>query len=174
MTDPKPVELTMTIKMSVHPRLSIEPGAYSGATADIFNVDGIAYKVFRVYGVAQPFERVKARFESETEAYRRAGGDSWLRRHTAMYYGVSAVDDIFDENGESVGRMYALDCCYRMELLTGDERKFLVAGLREGNEHLREAERRFSQTDIDLRDSSVFDGEDAERFKFIDFRLENS
>jgi hypothetical protein len=164
----------MTIKMKVHPRLSIEPGAYSGATADIFNVDGIAYKVFRVYGVAQPVERVKARFESESAAYRRAAADSWLRQHTATYYGASAIDAILDEDGESVGSMYALDCCYRIELLTGDERKFLAAGLREANEHLREAEGRFSETGIDLRDSSVFNGADAERFKFIDIRLENS
>jgi hypothetical protein len=164
----------MTIAMKLHHRLSIEPGAYSGATADVFNVGGIAYKVFRVYGTAQPVERVRVLFESENGAYRRAAADSWLQRHTATYYGPSAIDDILDEDGESVGRMYALDCCYRMELLTGDERKFLAAGLREGNEHMREAGRRFREVGIDLRDSSVFNGEDAERFKFIDFRLENS
>jgi hypothetical protein len=164
----------MTIAMKIHHRLSIEPGAYSGATADVFNVGGIAYKVFRVYGVAQPVERVKVRFESESAAYRRAAADSWLRQHTATYYGALEIDDILGEDGESVGSMYALDCCYRIELLAGDERKFLTAGLREANEHLREAERRFLETGINLRDSSVFNGEDAERFKFIDFRLENS
>lgn len=84
----------MTIKMRIHPRLSVEPGAYSGATADILYVDGLAYKVFRVYGVAQPVERVQARFESETAAYMRAACDSWLRQHTATYYGPSAIDEI--------------------------------------------------------------------------------
>lgn len=160
--------------MKVHRRLSIEPGAYSGAAADVFNVGGIAYKVFRVYGVAQPVERVRARFESECAAYELTIGESWLRQHTATYYGTSAIDDILDEEGVGVGSIYALDCCYRMELLAGDERKFLAAGLREANEHLREAERRFSERGIDLRDSSVFNGENAEKFKFIDFRLENS
>jgi len=164
----------MTINMSVHNRLSVTPGAYSGATADVFNVDGIAYKVFRVYGVANPIERVRARFESETAAYSRAAVDSWLQPHTATYHGATEIDDVLDESGQSVGSMYALNCCYRIELLTGDERKFLTTGLREANEHLREAERRFSAMGIDLRDSSVFNGEDAERFKFIDFRLENS
>ena len=164
----------MIIRMDNHCRLSVEPGAYSGATADVFDVNGIAYKVFRIFGVAHAAEQVRDRFQSECEAYRRAAADPWLRRHTATYHGSSIIKDILNEDGESVASIYALDCCYRIELLTGDEMKFLAAGLREANEHLQEAQRRFYETGIDLRDSSVFNGRDAEEFKFIDFRLENS
>ena len=158
----------MTIKMSIHRRLSAELGAYSGATADVFDVGGVAYKVFRVYGVASP-ERAKARFDSECEAYRRATGNPWLLRHTAAFYGSSRIEDILDADGKSVRSVYSLDCCYRMELLSGDEMKFL--SVRESLEHLREAQKRFSANGIDLLDSSVFNCEDAERFKFIDFRI---
>jgi hypothetical protein len=37
--------------------------------------------------------------------------------------------------------------------------------------HLQEARSRFLAQSIDVRDSSVFNYEDAERFKLIDFRL---
>ena len=159
----------MTIKTSTHRRLSVEPGAYSGATADVFDVDGVAYKVFRVYGVASP-DRVQARFDSECEAYRRAADDPWLLGHTAAFYGPSNIEDILDGDGKSVRSMYSLDCCYRMELLSGEEMKFL--SVRESLEHLLEAQERFSSNGIDLSDSSVFYREDAERFKLIDFKME--
>jgi len=49
----------MKINMAVHRRLSIDPNAYNGATADVFDVNGKACKVFRVYGVTGSLEQVK-------------------------------------------------------------------------------------------------------------------
>ncbi len=115
----------MTIRMKIHHRLSIEPGAYSGATADVFNVEGIAYKVFRSYGVAQTIQRIRDTFKSQIDAYRIAAGDSWLRQHTATYHGCLTIEDILNEDNESVRDLYVLDCCYRMELLPGNDVKFL-------------------------------------------------
>jgi hypothetical protein len=160
----------MTIRMDVHHRLSDESGAYSGATADVFDVGGIAYKVFRVYGVASP-ERARDRFESQCEAYRRAAADPWLRLHAATFYGSASIEDIINEDGESIGEQYLLDCCCCMELLSGNEKKLSMCDVRKSSEHLQEAKRRFSEAGIDLSDSSVFNGEDRERFKLIDFGL---
>lgn len=162
----------MTIRIDIHRHITIEPGAYSGATADVFEINGAAYKVFRVYAVAKMPEQVRSLFESECEAYRRANADVWLRQHTASYYGACIIEDILDGDGKSVGDKYALDCCYGIELLVGNESKFYGSPLRQSFDHLREAERRLRLQGIDVRDSSVFNYESAEQFKFIDFRLE--
>jgi hypothetical protein len=160
----------LTIKMDVHHRFGIEPNAYSGATADVFDVNGKAYKVFRVYGVARLPEQVKTLFESECEAYKRAAADAWLRHHTAAFYGSCAFEDIVDIEGNSVGDQYALDCSYGIELLFGSEGKLYADGL-QTFAHLQEARRRFRMKGIDVRDSSVFNYENAQEFKLIDFRL---
>lgn len=154
----------MTINMKAHPRIG------SGAAGDVFNVDGVACKVFRVFAVAHP-ERpiVEATFESEIGAYKRIETDPWLQTHTANYYGTTTVDDVLDENDKSVKDRYALDCCYQIESLAGDETKLLR--LLKMNAHLQEAHRRFLQAGIDLNDASVFNGTDPEQFKFIDFKL---
>jgi hypothetical protein len=127
--------------MDVHRRLGIEPDAYSGATADVFLVDGKAYKVFRVYGVARIPDRVRSLFESECDAYSRAKSDAWLRLHTAAFYGTSIAHDIFDTHGNSVAHFYALDCCYGMELLCGKEAKCLSSEVRKAYPYLEEADK---------------------------------
>ena len=162
---------TVIIRLDVHRRLSAEPGAYSGATADVFAVDGIACKVFRVFGVAHSPEGVRARFESEVEAYRRAALDPWLALHVARFYGRRIVTDVIEEDGTSIASLYALECCYQMELLEGNEKKFTALGLRQSFKHLQTAQDRFAEIGIDVLDASVFDAENAEAFKLIDFRL---
>ena len=137
----------------------------------VFDVNGQAYKVFRVYGVTRSPEQVRALFESELEAYRRVTADAWLRHHTAAFYGPCVLEDIMDSQGNSIGNLYALDCCYRIELLVGSEAKY-TDGRCQAFEHLQEAQTRFSMNGIDVRDSSVFNYDNAEQFKFIDFRLE--
>jgi len=81
------------------------------------------------------------------------------------------LENIFDENGSSIDDKYALDCRYRIELLAGGESKFYADRLPQSFEHLQEAERRFRSKGIDVSDSSVFNRENAQLFKFIDFRL---
>jgi hypothetical protein len=142
-------------------------------TAVVFDVSGTAYKVFRVYGVSRSPLQVRNLFGSECEAYKRATADAWLRHHTAAFYGPCVVEDIIDGQGNSVGSLYALDCCYRIELLVGSEAKLYADGLRQAFEHLRQAQTRFSNEGIDVRDSSVFNYEAADEFKVIDFRLEH-
>jgi len=163
----------MIIRMDIYRHITIEPGAYSGATADVFEFNGQVYKVFRVYGVARIPEQVKSLFESECEAYRRATAHVWLRHHAASFYGACIIEDILDGNGNSVGDKYALDCCYQIELLVGDESKFCAIGPHQSFEHLQEAERRFRLEGIDVSDSSVFNQQDAQLFKFIDFRMKS-
>jgi hypothetical protein len=161
----------MTIRMDVHRRLSVDPSGYSGATADVFDVNGLAYKVFRVYGVARSPEQVSSLFESECDAYRRATYDAWLQHHTAAFYGPSILEDIIDSQGKSVGNLYALDCCYRMELLVGSEAKYRD-GRCQAFEYLPQAQTRFLMNRIDVLDSSVFNYDDAVQFRFIDFRMD--
>jgi len=161
----------MKIKMAVHRRLSIDPNAYSGATADVFDINGKACKVFRVYGVTRSLEQVKTLFESECEAYNRATADAWLGHHIAAFYSRCVFEDIIDSQGNSVGHEYALGCAYGIELQVGSEGKLYADGLLQTFAHLQEARSRFLAQSIDVRDSSVFNYEDAERFKLIDFRL---
>ena len=159
--------------MDIHRRLSVDPNAYSGASADVFEIDGNAYKLFRVFGVARTAQQVRDLFESECEAYTRASVDAWLRQHTAAFHGPCVIENVIDRHGNSVRSLYALDCCYGIELLVGRESKLYADGLRQSLEHLREAQERFSMNGIDVRDSSVFNYEYPEDFKFIDFRLEH-
>lgn len=160
----------MTIRMNSHARLGGTGDGYSGATADVFDVEGLAYKVFRVRGVANPLEFVEARFKAECEAYRLASSDAWLRRHVPAFHGTATIDDVRNGLEESVAADYALHCCYRIELPRGIERKVTEIGLREANPHLKEAQDRFKALGVDILDASVFNVEDSERFKIIDFR----
>ena len=161
------------LKLDLHHRLNAcgDPEAYSGASADVFAVDGKAYKLFRVYGVSRTPEQVKTRFESECSAYVRAASDAWLTMHVATFHGPCTVSDVIDRFGNSIKSHYRLDCCYVLDRLVGGDVKLYADGLREAYEHLRYAQNCFDLCGIDASDSSVFNHEDREQFKFIDFRI---
>jgi hypothetical protein len=162
----------MIIRMDLHCRLGADTSAYSGATADVFAANGRAYKLFRVYGVTRSTAEVRMLFESQCEAYERASADPWLKHHVAEFYGSCVIEDVRDTHGNRVGDIYALDCCYCIEVLKGKEAKLYRKGLRDEFDYLREAQARFTAEGIDVRDSSVFNYDQPEQFKFIDFRLE--
>lgn len=163
----------MTIRMGVHRRLGPDSEAYSGATADVFCVGAEAWKVFRVFGVARTPEQVQRLFQAECEAYKRIQVDPWLSQHVPKFFGSAAVVDIIDATGNSVAPQYALDCCYRMEFVPGDEVKLTADGLRERYPHLQEAQARFAEHGINVLDSSVWSPEDPAAFKLIDFRVDH-
>src|SRR5215831_5843327 len=112
----------MVIDMRTHRHLTAIPGAFSGASADVFNVDGIVYRLFRVYG-APDLNRIEPLFQMQCEAYERASKDPWLCNHIPTFYGREPVEDVLDESGMSIGSRYALSCCYKLELLDGPEHK---------------------------------------------------
>ena len=133
------------IKLDLHYRINAsgDPEAYSGATADVFAVNGKAYKLFRVYGVSRTPEQVKTLFESECSAYIRAASDAWLTRHIATFHGPCTVADVIDRFGNSIQSRYRLDCCYVLDKLVGSDVKLFADGLREEYEHLRDAQNYF-------------------------------
>jgi hypothetical protein len=161
--------------MAVHRRLNAvnDREAYSGATADVFEVGGKAYKLFRVRGATRTPHEVQVLFESECCAYARAAENPHLTRHVATFNGLCQVEEVINIQGDSVKGEYQLDCCYILELLAGCEAKLYADGLRDRYEYLRDAQNAFRSCGIDASDSSVFNYQDRERFKFIDFRVDH-
>lgn len=79
-----------------------------------------------------------------------------------------------DVDGTSIKESFLLDCCYAIEVLGGIETK--TASARQFSEfekypHITKAVSRFAEIGIEVIDSSVFNAEDPEHFKFIDFEL---
>jgi hypothetical protein len=181
----------MTIDKRVHRLLGFGLG---GFWADVFEVDGKAYKLFRSRPEIPPYQMREGReriFHSQVEAYRRLEySDPWLAGHAATFYGSCSIDDVIDESGKSVQEEYLLDCCYALEVLDPgeqDKRTLLYrnevkltrikaltlspagAGYPSHLKHLAEAEERFTKLGIYTYDASVFFSTDREKFKFIDF-----
>jgi hypothetical protein len=155
----------------------------SGVYADVFELDGRAYKLFRSRPEVPPRQTREGRrrvFQSQCEAFRLLSHNLWLQSHAADFYGVCIIDEVIDKIGLSVKSGYLLDCCYILELLDpgeGDPETGLfrneakVDVLAHG--HLREAVARFADLGISTLDSSVFFQADSEKFKFIDIEMDN-
>lgn len=159
----------MLVNLNVHRQIG------RGVYATILEVDGRALKLFftgpKVLPTL-PFQSAGGRrktYESECNAYLRAGSDPVLRKHIATFYGSRTIEDVIDSEGKSIGKSFLLDCCYELELLTGHERK--TADVLYNYTHLRDIKKCFAEVAIDILDSSVFDYEDAARFKLIDFNV---
>ena len=164
----------MVINFSVHRKLG------EGVYAVVYEVEGRALKLFKRNPQVPPRQTEEGRrrvFHHQCQAYERASNDPFLRDHTATYYGPVGVDDVVDTDGSSAKDQYLLDCCYAMETLAVTENResktasALSLAEFERYPHIREAANRFAEMGIEFRDSSVFDADDPERFKFIDFEL---
>jgi hypothetical protein len=155
----------------------------SGVYADVFELYGRAYKVFRSRPEVPPRQTREGRrrvFQGQCEAFRLLSHNVWLQNHTAAFHGICTIDDVIARSGVSVKSDYLLDCCYILELLdpgdadpeTGlfrNEAKVDVGAY----DHLREAVAQFNYLGISTLDSSVFCSADPEKFKFIDIEMKN-
>jgi hypothetical protein len=74
---------------------------------------------------------------------------------------------VIDKEGMSIRNNYMLDCCCVLELLEGSKAKVLA--VRDKFDYLYDAYFTFRQKGFDLPDADVFNFDDPERFKFIDF-----
>jgi hypothetical protein len=104
----------------------------------------------------------------------RRAGDPCLKHHVATFHGRACVEDVIDMEGKSIKELFLLDCCYGLEILTGDETKTaskLTLSEIENFAHVKDAADKFRELGISVSDSSVFDAGDPGRFKFIDFEL---
>jgi hypothetical protein len=148
-----------------------------GVYADVFAVADRAYKLFRSGPEVPPRQTKEGRrrvFESQCEAFGRAGGDPWLRDHVAAFHGVCVLEDVLDENSGSLQSAYLLDCCYSIELFGPGEIDFkATTEWVRAHEHIGTALHRFAQLGIAALDSSVFRYDDPEGFKFIDIELKD-
>lgn len=142
-----------------------------GVYAHAFAVDGKAYKVFLSGPEIPPKQSRQGRiatFHAQCKAYELASGDAYLRDHVPTFFGCHFIEDVIDENGQSLKQYYLLDCCYAMEILTGEETKF-PRNYQAQHAHLHDAVRRFDELGINVRDASAFQMTDPVAFKFIDF-----
>jgi hypothetical protein len=171
----------MVIDKRVHRNLGSR-----GVYADVFELDGKAYKLF-LSGPDSPPRQTRAGrkrvFESQCEAFRSLSKDPWLQGHAATFFGNCTIDDVIGADGTSVKHDYLLDCCYSLELLdlgevvqeTGlyrNESKAWPAGY-DDRWYMKEARARFKALGISTLDASVVFPNDPEAFKFIDFEIEN-
>jgi hypothetical protein len=157
----------------------------SGNYADLFEVDGRVYKLFRSGPEVPPRQTRVGRkhvFESQCEAFRSLSKDPWLQSHAATFFGNCIIDDVIGEDGTSVSDCYLLDCCYSLELLdlgevdqeTGLHKNEAKASSIECDNypHITEAKARFKALGISTRDASLVLPYDPAKFKFIDFEIE--
>jgi hypothetical protein len=151
----------MVINFSLHPTLG------EGVYAHVFHIDDRAYKLFLAYPSHHTEEKRRSTFQSQCEAYRRAGSDPDLRKHVATFYGTCVIEDVIDKDGQSIKYNYMPDCCYVLEVLNGSHAKVLA--VRDDYSHVRDAYFAFQNEGFSLADADIFNCDDAERFKFVDF-----
>jgi hypothetical protein len=111
--------------------------------------------------------RIRDYFRSELDAYAIVSASPQLARHVARFYGVPPVRAVIEEDGEDKSEHFLLDCCLKLERLQGQDEK--LGNLRERFPHLEEFGGQLQQAGVNhVRDSSVFNPDDPERFKLID------
>ena len=171
----------MVIDKRIHRRLG-----HRGVYADVFEVDGRAYKLF-LSGPDVPPRQTKAGrkrvFESQCVAFRSLSQDPWLQSHASAFLGQCSIDDVIGDDGTSAKDDYLLDCCYGIELLDLGEISQETLLYRneakassvtdDDHQHIKEARTRFKALGISTTDASVVFPNDPEKFKFIDFEIEN-
>jgi hypothetical protein len=140
-----------------------------GVYAHVFKVGGKAYKLFLAYPSPHSAEKRRSTFQSQCSANQRAAADLELQRHVAAFYGTCPIEDVIDREGSSIRDNYMLDCCYVLEVLTGNNAKVLA--VRDKFDHLQVAYGVFRQKGFSLADADVFEYEHPQRFKFVDFDL---
>ena len=101
------------------------------------------------------------------------GGES-DRRHLCHHIPLSfhrpAVADVTDSTGVA-SHLYLLDCCCAMEYI--DEDAWKLGELPARPTHIEQALRIFREAGIrHLSDASIFFPDDSQKFKFIDFAME--
>ncbi len=148
----------------------------SGVYADVFAIENKAYKLYKSGPEIPPRQTKEGRkrvYACQLEALKLSCQNVWLKDHVAKLYGACTIDDVLDQTGASVRDAYLLDCCQILELIDPNEIacKVTTEGLRDNNEHLRKAMRRFDGLGIAAKDSSVFWPDDPARFKFIDIEM---
>jgi hypothetical protein len=155
-----------------------------GAYADIFRPPGstLVYKLFvsgkhptnESQGLTRPQDNDRRRntFMSECEAYDRAAQHPFLRDHISQSFRRCVVEDVTGPAG-SVADRYMLDCCYAIEYIEGVPRKLGELFIESRPDHIRKALRAFREAGIlHLTDPSIFFPDDPEKFRFIDFAIE--
>lgn len=151
----------MIINFNLHPTLG------EGVYAHVFQIDDKAYKLFLAYPSHHSEEKRRSTFQSQCAAYQRAGSDPDLKKHVATFYGTCVIEDVIDKAGQSIKGKYMLDCCYILEALNGSKTKVLA--VRDAYSYVGEAYVAFHQKGFSLADADIFNFDDPERFKFIDF-----
>src|SRR5208283_2366509 len=100
------------------------------------------------------------------------GSDPHLKNRIATFYGACLIEDVIDEASQSIKAHYMLDCCLVLEVLNGSKAKVLAVWnplTAEGYSYVGDAYSAFRQKGFDLADADIFNYDDPERFKFIDF-----
>jgi hypothetical protein len=147
--------------------LSLNSRLDGGVYAHIFKIDDKVYKLFLAFPSPHSEEKRRSTFQSQCDAYRRADLDPDLKRHVAMFYGTCVIEDVLDEKGQSIKDNYMLDCCHVLEALNGSKAKVLA--IRDHYSYVHDAYLAFLQKGFQLADAHIFNFDDPERFKFVDF-----
>lgn len=177
-----PVMVVMTLNTTMV--LQSEYIIASGAYADIFRPpDGLlVYKLFvsdqhptnssqGPIGLEDDGRRRKT-FASECEAYERGARHTFLRNHIPWFFRRCIVADVTDSAG-SIADQYMLAYCYAMEFIEGAATKLGEFPTDNRPGHIAKALEAFREAGIGhVRDSSIFSPDDPEKFRFIDFSIE--
>jgi hypothetical protein len=152
-----------------------------GAYSDIFRSED-KQRVFKLFisdnhrtntcqSLKPDVELIRRTFQSECWAYGLAHQHSYLTKHVPAFYGTVPVVDIIDSNGKSLSNQYLLDFCYSLAFVHGPAEK--LSAYLGTSAHVDELARAFNEKGIRyFRDASVFNPNDGETFKVIDFAME--
>jgi hypothetical protein len=153
----------MRIDLRVHRKLQ------HSWLSDVFAANGQVYKVFKRLSDPPADQRAVEVFDQQCSAYRRAGEDPILKQHVPEFYGLFTIEQLVDENGQDVSEGYRLGACYVIEELSGREAKVTAPLITDEYPYISEMRKVFDAHGIRTEDASVFNYDDPEHFKFIDF-----
>jgi hypothetical protein len=137
---------------------------------------GLAYKIFKA---AKHRDRVgeepyieaecRAVFELECSAFKKIAVYEKLAAHVPAAFERIAVAHVLDPSGNDVSTEYMLNCCYRMEVISGTPEK-LTGGTRNTFPWVRAFTANLADIGVTgTNDCSVFFRECADSFQIIDF-----
>lgn len=137
--------------------------------SDVFIIADRVYKLFKRSDDPNLHNHALSKFGAQCDAYMRVASDIIMRKHTAQYYGVCHIERVVNECGGDVEVPYCLDACYVVERLFGPELKVTDTKVLTDCPYIFELRRYFREMGINTTDSTVFNYNDPERFKLIDF-----
>jgi hypothetical protein len=152
-----------------------------GAFASVFSPgDGAVYKLFKsrhhptnlTQDRTEPHIDLIARatFKSELAAYRRIKADSELAPHIAAFHGIVVIDEVRDGSADVSGH-YLMDCCLKMQQLTGHDVKETALPPASARV-VKWLQERFSERGVHyLRDASYFNADNPTNIAIIDFAV---